>query len=120
MLSDVVTRRPDEVRKFYASVVNNRSLSLEGEFKSVTQRLAHVREERVSLDRQRSEVVRVLEASMASETFHKAERKLTELDSQVTTTEQKLEPIQSLYDEGLYISNRKSEAGTALRAKINE
>ncbi|EEJ52803.1 ABC-three component system protein [Mobiluncus mulieris] len=120
VLPDVVTRRFDEVREFYASVVNNRSLFLEGELKSVAQRLARIKEERASLDQQRSEVMRILEASMALETFREAERKLAELDSQVAATEQKLELVQSLHDEGLHINNRKSEAEAALRAEIGE
>lgn len=120
VLPDAVTRRFDEVSDFHSSVVRNRRIYLEAERASVVARLNAIARERTDLDQSRSEVMNLLNDSMALETFRSAEKELMELDSMIADLERQLELVQSVSDTGLHLRSIMTEAESSLRAEMAE
>ncbi|WP_235821283.1 ABC-three component system protein [Actinomyces mediterranea] len=118
VLPGAATHRFAEVAEFHASVVRNRQMFLQAELLSVTQRLTEVKLERQALDQRRSNVMNLLNDSMALETFRNAERELTDLDALVADLERKLELVQSVSDTGLRLRAMMSEAEANVRTEI--
>lgn len=120
VLPDAVTRRFDEVSNFHSSVVRNRRIYLEAERSSVVERLNAIALERTNLDQSRSEIMNLLNDSMALKTFRNAEKELTELDSVIANLERQLELVQSVSDTGLHLRSIMTEAESSLRAEMAE
>lgn len=118
VLPGVATHRFAEVAEFHASVVRNRQMYLQAELLAVTQRLAEVNSERQALDLRRSNIMNLLNDSMALETFRNAERELTDLDALVADLERKLELVQSVSDTGIRLRAMMSEAESNVRTEI--
>ena len=81
LLPESTTRRFEEVAEFHASVIRNRRLFLQSELDDVIRRLNEINRHRSQADEKRSEVMILLQNSMALETFRDAERDLKEMDS---------------------------------------
>ncbi|KPC67424.1 hypothetical protein ADL35_45640, partial [Streptomyces sp. NRRL WC-3753] len=69
VLRDIVSRRYDEVAAFHESVVSNRRAFLEQELHAIESRLSGINTERQALDRLRSQVMQILEETVALDTF---------------------------------------------------
>ena len=76
VLPDSVRRRFDEVEEFHQSVVNNRRRSLNQNKSSLTERIAIDRSRLKELDSQRSDLMRLLAAGGALETYNQLQREL--------------------------------------------
>lgn len=120
VLPEVVVRRYDEVSAFHASVVRNRRLFLEREQQAVAHRLQTIEIERRELDNKRAELMRLLDQTMALETFREAQRDLTDLNAKVAAMEQRLEIIRSVNSGHLHLNSKKSEAEAGIRTEIAE
>ncbi|MGN2367620.1 ABC-three component system protein [Actinotignum sp. UMB0459] len=119
-LPEATTRRFSDVVAFHASVIRNRKLYLKSELHSVNRRLEEINSKRQTLDQKRARVMRLLQDSMALETFQHAQHELTEVDSLVSNLEQKLEFVQSVTKTRLHIRAMEAEAEAGLRTEIED
>ncbi|MDK6906648.1 ABC-three component system protein [Actinotignum timonense] len=119
-LPEATTRRFSDVVAFHASVIRNRKLYLESELQSVNRRLEEINSERQNLDQERARVMKLLQDSMALETFRHAQHELTEVDTRVSNLEQKLEFVQSVTKTKLHIRSMEAEAEAGLRTEIED
>ncbi|MGJ9505327.1 ABC-three component system protein [Actinotignum sp. GS-2025c] len=117
-LPEATTRRFSDVVAFHASVIRNRKLYLKSELQSVNRRLEEINSERQNLDQERARVMKLLQDSMALETFRHAQHELTEVDSLVSNLEQKLDFVQSVTKTKLDIRAMEAEAEGGLRTEI--
>lgn len=118
VLPKIATHRFIEVAEFHASVVRNRQMYLHEELIAVNHRLTEINSERQRLDKRRSSVMKLLQSTMALETFRNAERELTDLDAFVADLERKLELVQSVSNTDLRLRAMMSEAEASVRTEI--
>jgi uncharacterized protein YydD (DUF2326 family) len=86
----VAIRQYNDVAEFHKSVIENRKLFLEQELEQVKLRLSNISKERSNLDQQRSEIMKLLDSSVALDTFGESQVLLSELASNVQILEEKL------------------------------
>jgi len=120
VLPDVVAKRFDEVVEFHTSVVRNRRHFLSSELTRVTERLSAIKTQVAELGEQRARLMELLNQSMALETFHSAERELSELDAQVADLERRLQFAQNINDTQRRLRLLKADAESALSAEMAE
>jgi uncharacterized protein YydD (DUF2326 family) len=89
VLPDSVARRLDEVRRFHASVVDNRRSHLSGEVQGAERRIAE--REQAELDRRRARIMDLLRA-------HGALDQLTQLQNEVSRVEAQAESLRQALD----------------------
>ena len=120
LLPDITTRRFQEVSEFHASVIRNRQLFLQSELNVVLERLNELDRNRRQADERRSEVMVLLQESMALDTFREAERDLSEIDALISNLKVRLEMTQSVSENGLKLRALKTDAESSVRAEIAE
>ena len=120
VLPDTVSRRYSEVQAFHESVVRNRRSFLEQEFGAVRKRLEAIDAERRSLDEQRSQVMRLLNETVALDTFLSLQRDLAKQESDVADLERRLEAANSISIIGDTIKLRTAELVASVRTELNE
>lgn len=120
VLPDVIKRRFEEVVGFHESVVNNRQHFLSSELSSTSERLSAIALERQTLDETRSGMMRLLNDTMALDTFRSAEKGLAELNAKVADLEQRYSLVQDFSISGPQLRAKMAEAETDLRVAISE
>ncbi|MGK5441351.1 ABC-three component system protein [Micromonospora sp. URMC 105] len=91
VLPDMVVRRFEEVEAFHRSVVNNRRRYLESEHGRLVQLISDDRQALSELDAERSQLMRLLEAGGALETYNELQRQLGEVGGRLAElTERRL------------------------------
>lgn len=120
ILPGVAIQRFSEVAEFHASVVRNRRMHLQAELLDVNERLNSISGKRKLLDQQRSNVMNLLNDSMALSTFRKCQQELTELDARVADLENRIEVVRSISDSDINLRAMKSQAESTLRAELAE
>lgn len=119
VLPDTVSRRYDEVRAFHESVVRNRRSFLEQEFNQVRARLNAIEGERQALDGQRSEIMQLLNETVALDTFLSIQRDLARHESDVADLERRLEAANSISTISDTIKLRTAELVSSVRTELN-
>jgi uncharacterized protein YydD (DUF2326 family) len=102
VLPERVTRRYEEVAAFHDSVLRNRRLFLEQELEQVRRSIDDAESRRATADKERSELMQLLQARVALETLVEAERAFAEQDARVRHLEDQMENARA-------ISNVKDE-----------
>lgn len=120
VLPDTVSRRYEEVRAFHESVVRNRRLFLEQELSAVRGRLDAIDAERRALDGQRSQVMQLLNETVALDTFLSIQRDLAKQESDVADLERRLEAANSISTLSDTIKLRTAELVASVRTELNE
>ena len=120
VLPDTVAHRFDEVVAFHSSVVHNRRHFLHAEMQSIHKQLEDIAAERRQLDSERSKIMRLLDESMALETFRSAEMEVADLESQISTLEIRLKNAQRFTNIKLDLKRMGVEAETSLRTEMEE
>ncbi|MGO1266509.1 MAG: ABC-three component system protein [Microbacterium gubbeenense] len=120
VLPDTVSRRYGEVQAFHESVVRNRRSFLEQELGAVRERLEAIDTERRSLDEQRSQIMRLLNETVALDTFLSLQRDLAKHESDVADLERRLEAANSISAIGDTIKLRTAELVASVRTELNE
>lgn len=120
VLPDTVSRRYEEVRAFHESVIRNRRSFLEQEFSAVRERLDAIDTERRALDGQRSEVMQLLNETVALDTFLSIQRELAKQESDVADLERRLEAASSISTISDTIKLRTAELVASVRTELNE
>ncbi|OZD46791.1 hypothetical protein CH252_08385 [Rhodococcus sp. 06-1477-1B] len=120
VLPDTVSRRYEEVRAFHESVLRNRRLFLEQELSAIRGRLDAVDAERRALDGQRSQVMQLLNQTVALDTFLSIQRDLAKQESDVADLERRLEAANSISTISDTIKLRTAELVASVRTELNE
>ncbi|MFJ6784655.1 ABC-three component system protein [Streptomyces yangpuensis] len=120
VLPEVVSRRYEEVAAFHESVVRNRRSFLEQELHSVRSRLAGIDTERQALDRLRSQVMQILEESVALDTFMSMQRDLAKQEADVADLERRLEDANSISTINDTVKLRTAELIASVRTEMSE
>lgn len=120
VLPDAVSRRYGEVQAFHESVVRNRRSFLEQELGAVRERLEAIDTERRNLDGQRSQVMHLLNETVALDTFLSLQRDLAKQESDVADLERRLEAANSISTIGDTIKLRTAELVASVRTELNE
>ncbi|MFE0577787.1 ABC-three component system protein [Streptomyces sp. NPDC058874] len=120
VLPDTVSRRYDEVAAFHESVVRNRRSFLEQELQAVQGRLNSIDAERRSLDHSRSQVMQILEETVALDTFMSVQRDLAKQEASIADLERRLEDASSISTINDTVKLRTAELITSVRIEMNE
>lgn len=120
VLPDTVSRRYEEVRAFHESVVRNRRSFLDQELSAVRGRLDAIDAERRALDGQRSQVMQLLNETVALDTFLSIQRDLAKQESDVADLERRLEAANSISTLSDTIKLRTAELVASVRTELNE
>lgn len=120
VLPESVSRRFEEVTAFHASVIRNRKNFLQDEHQAVLQRLTELSLERKTYDENRSDVLRLLEESIALDAFLDAQRSLSTQDAEVADLERRLENAGSLAKLDTTLKSRTAETVASVRTEIEE
>jgi uncharacterized protein YydD (DUF2326 family) len=120
VLSGSVQRRFDEVAEFHKSVVTNRRRYLESEEVRLTEQIARRREELQTLDAQRSELMRLLAAGGALETYNQLQRELGALTGRLTELEERRETIERWENANRHLQLRAAELDILLSSDLTE
>jgi uncharacterized protein YydD (DUF2326 family) len=91
VLPDSVTRRFDDVRRFHASIVQNRRSHLTGEVQAALERIARREREQADLDRRRAQIMELLRA-------HGALEQLTQLQGELSRAQAEAEGLRQAMD----------------------
>lgn len=120
ILPDTVSRRYEEVHAFHESVVRNRRSFLEQELGAVRSRLEAIDSERRSLDAQRSQILQLLNETVALDTFLSLQHDLAKQESDVADLERRLEAANSVSTISDTIKLRTAELVSSVRTELNE
>lgn len=120
VLPEHVTRRYEEVAAFHDSVLRNRQLFLEQELEQVRRSIGDAESRRAAADKERSELMQLLQARVALETFLEAERAFAEQDTRVRQLEDQLENARAISDVKDEIALRTAELKKAVDTEIND
>ena len=120
VLPEHVTRRYEEVAAFHDSVLRNRRLFLEQELEQVRRSIDDAESRRATADKERSELMQLLQARVALETFVEAERAFAEQDAHVRLLEDQLENARAISDVKDEIALRTAELKKSVDIEIHD
>lgn len=120
VLPELVGHRFDEVAYFHQSVVRNRRSFLEQEVDAVTTRLAAIDEERRALDKERSQLLRLLGETVALDTFLSAQRDVARLEADVADLERRVQAAAAISQISDQVKLKTAELVTSVRADLHE
>lgn len=120
ILPELVVKRFDEVANFHTSIIANRRSHLQSELDEGLRRIDLLRAEISRADAQRAETMRLLDATMALDTFQEMQGRLGDLTAQIGTLEQKLESALLLENLAVEVDRAKNAARSALRTEYEE
>lgn len=119
ILPDAIGRRYDEVQAFHQSVVRNRRVFLEQELDAIRARLTAIEEERQILDQQRSEILQLLNETVALDTFLTIQRDFAKQESIVADLERQLETANSISTISDTIKLQTAELISSVRTELS-
>lgn len=115
-LPSVALRRFDEVHTFYESVVSNRRIHLEREISDARSRVADVEGSLTRLDRERSDILRVLEGRGALDDFLTMQRELAEVEASAASLRERFKAAEVLEGESTKLDIDRAN----LKRKLHE
>lgn len=98
-LPGVALRRFDDVSSFYESVVANRRIHLEHEISDVRSRIADVEAGLTRLDRERSDILRMLQGRGALDDFLTMQRELADVEASAASLRERFKAAEALEGE---------------------
>ncbi|MYU14096.1 DUF2326 domain-containing protein [Streptomyces sp. SID8361] len=108
-LPDTVLRRFDEVAAFHRSIVENRKRYLEAERAALVESLDEMRLRLQHADAERAEVMRILEAGGALETYNEMQQQLAQVQGRVTELQQRRETVDKWENANRHLQLRSAE-----------
>ncbi|MGK5553481.1 ABC-three component system protein [Actinomadura kijaniata] len=109
VLPDLVTRRFEEVRAFHRSVVANRRRYLESQHDRLRHERERERAELDRLDRERAEVMRLLDADGALDAYTELHRRLAHLDGRLAELAERRAVVARWSEAGRQVRHRSGE-----------
>lgn len=98
-LPGVTLRRFDDVNRFYESVVANRRIHLEHEISDVRSRIADVEIGLSRLDKERSDILRMLQGRGALDDFLTMQRELADVEASAASLRERFKAAEALEGE---------------------
>jgi uncharacterized protein YydD (DUF2326 family) len=120
VLPSSVRRRFDEVSDFHKSVVANRRRYLESEQTRLNQLISDDRKKLGSLDAQRADVMRLLTAGGALETYNQLQRELGELSGRLRELEERRATIDRWENANRHLQLKAAELEIQLSSDLDE
>lgn len=119
-LPNAVVQRFEDVAVFHESVVRNRRIFLQNELDGLRDRLRIIAEQRTRFDARRAEILRLLNDTVALDTFLDAQRSLSELDATAADLERRLETATEINEIDTRLKVATAETEAAVRAEVSE
>jgi len=120
LLPDVALRRYDEVEAFHASVIRNRRMYLSAELEELKDEVRSLREEQRTLDEERSSVMRLLDSTVALETYESVAAEVAEVEARVRLLEKQLADARRVESMSTDVARAKLGAHDALKEQKEE
>jgi uncharacterized protein YydD (DUF2326 family) len=120
MLPDQVRRRFDEVADFHKSVVSNRRRYLEAERTRLAQQISDDRKQLSALDRQRADVMRLLQAGGALETYHELQREAAEVSGHLRELIERRATLERWENANRHLQLQAAELEIQLSSDLSE
>ena len=120
LLPGSVRRRFDEVTEFHKSVVANRRRYLESERTRLSQLISTDRAALSALDAERAEVMRLLDAGGALETYNQLQRELGELTGRLRELEERRATLDRWENANRHLQLRSAELEIQLSSDLSE
>jgi uncharacterized protein YydD (DUF2326 family) len=120
VLPGSVRRRFNEVEEFHQSIVNNRRRYLESEQVGLAQLIAGDRTRLQELDSRRSDLMRLLEAGGALETYNQLQRELGIITGRLAELEERRDTIQRWENANRHLQLRSAELEVLLSSDLTE
>lgn len=120
VLPELVRRRYDDVAKFHESVVRNRRSYLKSEHAAASQRIAEREAKRNSLDRRRSELMRMLKSHGALDQFIALQAEHGRLQGEVETLRRRFEAASQLEATSASLQTDRVHLVERLRQEFSE
>jgi uncharacterized protein YydD (DUF2326 family) len=98
-LPGIALRRFDDVSTFYESVVSNRRIHLEREISDARSRIADVEGSLTRLDKERSDILRMLEGRGALDDFLAMQRELADVEASAASLRERFKAAEALEGE---------------------
>lgn len=95
-LPEMVIRRFEEVSAFHESIVRNRREHLQQEMSDITARISERYTQKEALDKERSEIISLLQSHGALDQYMQFQTELSKLQSELTQLGKKLEATENL------------------------
>jgi uncharacterized protein YydD (DUF2326 family) len=120
ILPDSVRRRFNEVEGFHESIVNNRRRYLESEQSGLTQRITADRSRLQELDSRRSNLMQLLAAGGALETYNQLQRELGTITGRLAELEERRSTIERWENANRHLQLRSAELEVLLSSDLTE
>jgi uncharacterized protein YydD (DUF2326 family) len=120
VLPDSVRRRFSEVAEFHQSVVNNRRRYLESEQVNLTEKIAADRLRLQDLDSRRSELMLLLQAGGALETYNQLQHEFGTIAGRLAELEERRETIERWENANRHLQLRSAELEVLLSSDLTE
>nr|VFJ97219.1 MAG: Uncharacterized protein YydD, contains DUF2326 domain [Candidatus Kentron sp. LFY] len=120
VLPGVAIARYDEVRSFHQSVIRNRRDYLTDELTSTRQRMESRKHRQATLDRRKSEIMRILESHGALDQFSKLQGEAGKLKVEVETLRQRFEAAEQLEGTKTELKSERNRLEARLRRDFLE
>lgn len=119
-LPGVTLRRLDEVRMFYESVVENRRLHLSREIESLREQMERYTDESRELDKQRQQILEVLESHGALDDFVALQRELSDMEALASALGERFRAAEMLEGEKTQLEIDRSNLHRRLQQDFQE
>jgi uncharacterized protein YydD (DUF2326 family) len=120
VLPDLVTRRFEEVEAFHLSIVANRRRYLEAEHARLLREISREHEELAGLDRERAELMRLLEAGGALETYGELQRQISLVDGQLSELIERRAIVDRWGNTSRHLQLRSAELALQISADLHD
>ncbi|MEV6983495.1 ABC-three component system protein [Sphaerisporangium sp. NPDC051017] len=120
VLPDLVTRRFDEVEAFHHSIVANRRRYLEAEHARRLREISQEREDLGGLDRERAELMRLLEAGGAFETYSELQRQISVVDGRLSELMERRAIVDRWGNANRHVQLRSAELALQISSDLHD
>jgi len=119
-LPKVVLKRLDEVKHFYESVIENRSIHLEQEIAQITDKITENESKTAAWDEERQKILQTLESHGALEDFLSLQKGLAELEADAANLRERFKTAEILEGENTQLDIDRSKLHRRLQQDFRE
>jgi uncharacterized protein YydD (DUF2326 family) len=120
VLPGVVARRIAEVQEFHSSVVSNRRRYLQGERDATTRRAQEITPQLTAADTERSELMKLLTAGGALETFQQLQQEAARLSGRLSELTERRAVVERWENSTRHLQLRSAELELRLSTDLDE
>ncbi len=120
ILPTAVTRRYAEVEVFHRTIVANRRSHLSGEIEAAEARIADREAAKTRYDQRRAEIMAILNAGGALESFNRLAEEAARVDAEIGTLKLRLEAAETLETTKADLNVKRAQIAKALKDDIHD